>query len=167
MIKSLLSSASQKKIRYIAIDGTSLTVCEVNREVRFRALVVLSDLRILTLTCLAYTQEGWFTFMLIAYTQKHIIIPKKQVGDKVRVRPCERGSTGCVVLGAEKGGIQGPRRDPIHPFITFLDSHDKQVNLEVDVLAKYVERSVGPIIDQLRGEIGALQARVAQLEGGR
>jgi riboflavin synthase alpha subunit len=44
--------------RYIAIDGTSLTVCEVNRT------------------------EGWFTFMLIAYTQKHVIIPHKAVGDK-------------------------------------------------------------------------------------
>jgi riboflavin synthase len=45
---------------FIAIDGTSLTVCEVNHA------------------------EGWFTFMLVAYTQQHIIIPTKQVGDKVR-----------------------------------------------------------------------------------
>lgn len=44
--------------RYIAVDGTSLTVCEVNRI------------------------EGWFTFMLIAYTQKHIIVPHKAVGDR-------------------------------------------------------------------------------------
>lgn len=40
------------------MDGTSLTVCEVNRT------------------------EGWFTFMLIAYTQKHIIVPHKAVGDR-------------------------------------------------------------------------------------
>lgn len=40
------------------------------------------------------------------------------------------------------------------------------MNLEVDVLAKYVERSMGPIIDQLKGEITALQTRVAQLEAG-
>lgn len=40
------------------MDGTSLTVCEVDRT------------------------EGWFTFMLIAYTQKHIIIPHKAVGDR-------------------------------------------------------------------------------------
>ncbi len=40
------------------MDGTSLTVCEVNR------------------------QEGWFNLMLIAYTQKHIIIPHKAVGDR-------------------------------------------------------------------------------------
>jgi hypothetical protein len=44
--------------RYIAVDGTSLTVCQVDRN------------------------EGWFTFMLIAYTQKHIIVPHKAVGDR-------------------------------------------------------------------------------------
>lgn len=33
---------------FIAVDGTSLTVCEVN------------------------TEECWFTFMLVAYTQVHI-----------------------------------------------------------------------------------------------
>lgn len=42
----------------------------------------------------------------------------------------------------------------------------QQVNLEVDVLAKYVERSVGPVIDQLKGEVEALQARVAAMEKG-
>lgn len=46
---------------YIAVDGTSLTVCEVNRE------------------------GGWFTFMLIAYTQSHVIIPTKAVGAKVNL----------------------------------------------------------------------------------
>ena len=66
---------------FIAIDGTSLTVCEVN------------------------AAESWFTFMLIEYTQKHIIVPQKQVGDKV--------------------------------------------NLEVDVVSKYVERSLGNISERL------------------
>lgn len=41
-------------------------------------------------------QEGWFTFMLIAYTQKHVIIPKKQIGDKV-----------CIVWCVFLGGIRG------------------------------------------------------------
>ena len=40
---------------FIAVDGTSLTVCEVD-----------------------YT-EGWFNFMLVAYTQQKIIIPNKPV----------------------------------------------------------------------------------------
>ncbi|EWM22689.1 Riboflavin synthase-like beta-barrel [Nannochloropsis gaditana] len=82
---------------YIAVDGTSLTVCQVDRN------------------------EGWFTFMLIAYTQKHIIVPHKAVGDRV--------------------------------------------NLEVDVLAKYVEHSMGATIESLRANIEALQERVAVLEG--
>merc|ERR1719162_2666109 len=41
---------------YIAVDGTSLTVCEVN-----------------------YT-EKWFNLMLIAHTQQCVVIPKKKVG---------------------------------------------------------------------------------------
>ncbi|GAB9470889.1 hypothetical protein Gpo141_00008119 [Globisporangium polare] len=46
---------------YIAIDGTSLTVCEVN------------------------TVEGWFNIMLISHTQNHIILPLKKVGDPVNL----------------------------------------------------------------------------------
>eukprot|EP00977_Amphora_coffeiformis_P013852 scaffold3763_cov165-Amphora_coffeaeformis.AAC.3 len=46
---------------FIAIDGTSLTVIDVN------------------------TKESWFSFMLIEYTQKKIIIPGKAVGDKVNL----------------------------------------------------------------------------------
>ena len=46
---------------FIAIDGTSLTVVDVNVE------------------------EGWFSFMLIEYTQKKIIIPAKEVGEKVNL----------------------------------------------------------------------------------
>ncbi|KAJ0398537.1 hypothetical protein ATCC90586_010348 [Pythium insidiosum] len=48
---------------YIAIDGTSLTVCEVN------------------------TVEHWFTIMLIAHTQNHVILPLKKVGDLVNLEP--------------------------------------------------------------------------------
>jgi riboflavin synthase len=46
---------------FVAIDGTSLTVCEVNKE------------------------ECWFTFMLVDYTQKKIILPEKEIGDKVNI----------------------------------------------------------------------------------
>ena len=46
---------------FIAIDGTSLTVCEVD------------------------TKEGWFTFMLVEYTQKKIIIPSKETGGKLNI----------------------------------------------------------------------------------
>merc|ERR1711865_1040677 len=46
---------------YIAVDGTSLTVCEVNRK------------------------EGWFNLMLIQHTQQVIIMPHKKIGDKVNL----------------------------------------------------------------------------------
>ena len=46
---------------FIAIDGTSLTVCEVDQA------------------------EGWFSFMLIAFTQSKVIIPQKAVGDAVNL----------------------------------------------------------------------------------
>lgn len=57
---------------FIAVDGTSLTVCEV------------------------FDDEECFNFMLVAYTQQKIVVPLKKVGNKV--------------------------------------------NLEVDILGKYVER---------------------------
>ncbi|XP_020237596.1 riboflavin synthase [Cajanus cajan] len=60
---------------FIAVDGTSLTVVDV------------------------FDDEGCFNFMLVAYTQQHVVIPLKKVGDKV--------------------------------------------NLEVDILGKYVERLLG------------------------
>eukprot|EP00316_Scyphosphaera_apsteinii_P001310 CAMPEP_0119308826 /NCGR_PEP_ID=MMETSP1333-20130426/12791_1 /TAXON_ID=418940 /ORGANISM="Scyphosphaera apsteinii, Strain RCC1455" /LENGTH=309 /DNA_ID=CAMNT_0007312685 /DNA_START=26 /DNA_END=955 /DNA_ORIENTATION=- len=63
---------------FIAVDGTSLTVCNAD------------------------PSEGSFDFMLVSYTQKKIILPKKKVGETV--------------------------------------------NLEVDVTAKYVQRSMGSII---------------------
>jgi riboflavin synthase len=46
---------------FIAIDGASLTVCEVD-----------------------YT-ERFFTFMLVGFTQKKIVIPAKLVGEKVNI----------------------------------------------------------------------------------
>ena len=46
---------------FIAVDGTSLTICEVN------------------------SQENWFTLMLIPYTQQHIILPNKARGDRVNI----------------------------------------------------------------------------------
>ena len=68
---------------YVAVDGTSLTVCDVN------------------------VAEGWFTFMLVEYTQKHIVVPLK---------PAD--GTG-------------------------------KVNIEVDVLGKYVERSMSSVLERL------------------
>jgi len=44
---------------YIAVDGTSLTLCNV--------------------------EDKTFEFMLVPFTQDHVIIPKKQVGDRVNL----------------------------------------------------------------------------------
>jgi len=50
---------------FIAIDGTSLTVCDVKSE--------------------GPEGENWFTFMLVEYTQAKIIVPSKKVGDTVNI----------------------------------------------------------------------------------
>jgi len=50
---------------FVAIDGTSLTVCDVKSE--------------------GPEGENWFTFMLVEYTQQKIIIPSKEVGDTVNI----------------------------------------------------------------------------------
>lgn len=73
---------------FIAIDGTSLTVCDVDHA------------------------QGTFNFMLIAFTQQKVIIPKKAVGDAV--------------------------------------------NLEVDVIAKYVEQSLAAVV----ARVEALEKRL-------
>ena len=73
---------------FICIDGTSLTVCDVDQA------------------------AGTFNFMLIAFTQAKVIIPKKSVGDVV--------------------------------------------NLEVDVIAKYVEQSLASVV----ARVEALEAKV-------
>lgn len=46
---------------FIAIDGTSLTVCQVN------------------------PTDNWFSIMLVEYTQKKITLPLKSVGDSVNI----------------------------------------------------------------------------------
>eukprot|EP00979_Chaetoceros_neogracilis_P017948 scaffold10544_cov269-Chaetoceros_neogracile.AAC.1 len=48
---------------FVAIDGTSLTVCEVDTR----------------------REESWFTFMLVEYTQKKIIIPTKEIGGLLNI----------------------------------------------------------------------------------
>jgi len=48
---------------FVAVDGTSLTVCQVDPR----------------------PNELWFTFMLVDYTQKKIVIPEKGVGDPLNI----------------------------------------------------------------------------------
>jgi len=60
---------------YIAVDGTSLTVCEVNQK------------------------EKWFNLMLIAHTQKCVVIPKKKVGDRVNLEADCMGKYAAAAVG--------------------------------------------------------------------
>ncbi|CAI5711262.1 unnamed protein product [Hyaloperonospora brassicae] len=61
---------------YVAIDGTSLTVCDVDRA------------------------NGWFSIMLIAYTQQHVTLPLKHVGDQVNLEPDVLGKYAARSLGS-------------------------------------------------------------------
>eukprot|EP00753_Platysulcus_tardus_P006645 PLAT14384.1.p2 GENE.PLAT14384.1~~PLAT14384.1.p2 ORF type:complete len:242 (-),score=103.71 PLAT14384.1:21-746(-) len=86
---------------YVAVDGTSLTVCSVDRD------------------------AGNFTLMLIPFTQKAVILPSKAVGDKF--------------------------------------------NIEVDVVSKYVERSMTAVhgrLDALEGKMEKLLERLEPLLSG-
>jgi len=67
---------------YIAVDGTSLTVCEVNKE------------------------EKCFNLFLIPYTQQCIIIPKKKVGDRVNLEADAMAKHAAAAVGASIGVLQ-------------------------------------------------------------
>ena len=67
---------------FIAIDGTSLTVCDVNR------------------------QENWFTFMLVEYTQKKIVVTKKSIDDKVNIEVDVLGKYAYSVVGTLEERVQ-------------------------------------------------------------
>jgi len=60
---------------YIAVDGTSLTVCEVNQT------------------------EKWFNLMLISHTQQCIIMPKKKAGDRVNLEADCLGKYAAAAVG--------------------------------------------------------------------
>ena len=68
---------------YICCDGASLTVCEVVQPAEPEG-------------------EGSFTFMLIAHTQQHIILPRKALGERVNLevdvqgKLAERAAAGLV-----------------------------------------------------------------------
>jgi len=76
--KSLISYIVPKG--FIAIDGTSLTVCDVG--------------------------DDWFTFMLVEYTQKKIVITKKDVGGKVNIEVDVLGKYAKSVVGSLEERIQ-------------------------------------------------------------
>ena len=99
-----LEEEKQRMIQYIvpkgfiAIDGTSLTVVDVD----------------------STEENGWFTFMLVEYTQKKIIIPAKQVGDKVNLEVDVLGKYSETALAAVL-----PRLEALEAKVTSLE---KQVS---------------------------------------
>ena len=64
----------------MAVDGTSLTVCEVHRN---------SD------------GSGWFNLMLIAHTQKCIVLPHKAVGARVNIEADVLGKYAAEAAGRQ------------------------------------------------------------------
>merc|ERR1711979_176523 len=67
---------------YIAVDGTSLTVCEVNQ------------------------RERWFNLMLIAHTQQCIVIPKKKVGERVNLEADCMGKYAAAAVGGLRERVE-------------------------------------------------------------
>ena len=62
---------------YVAIDGTSLTVCEVV-EAEAEAPEAAAE-------AAAAGGSGTFTFMLIEFTQKKVVVAQRAVGDRVNI----------------------------------------------------------------------------------
>uniref|UniRef100_A0A7S1TQH2 Lumazine-binding domain-containing protein n=1 Tax=Phaeomonas parva TaxID=124430 RepID=A0A7S1TQH2_9STRA len=108
---------------FVAVDGTSLTVCEtapaaLALDRRARDEPDAGDGAVTRDIPEGY---GWFTLMLVAYTQSKIILPEK-----------------ALVAEADAAA---------------------EVNIEVDVLAKYVERGLQGVLDRME----QLEAQVAAL----
>merc|ERR1712187_413168 len=67
---------------YFAVDGTSLTVCEVDHVGK------------------------WFNLMLIAHTQQCVIMPKKKIGDKVNLEADCLGKYAASAVGPQLAALK-------------------------------------------------------------
>ena len=67
---------------YIAVDGTSLTVCEATDKDGGHCSVCAMPFVLLGPRVQVNRREKWFNLMLIAHTQKCIVIPKKKAADR-------------------------------------------------------------------------------------
>lgn len=72
---------------FIALDGTSLTITQVNDE------------------------EGWFEIMLISYTQEKVALARKEVGQTINVevdmmaKYAEKSMAGSLTAGSEGAAV--------------------------------------------------------------
>jgi riboflavin synthase len=88
---------------FIAVDGTSLTVCEV------------------------FPETSEFTVMLVAYTQTKITLPEKQVGDEVNI---EVDVLGKYAESAVAGIL--PRMEALERKVQELESELSQYKAKTD-----------------------------------
>jgi riboflavin synthase len=93
---------------FVAIDGTSLTVCNVDTSNK---------------------DEQWFTFMLVEYTQKKIIIPEKNVGDLLNIEVDVLGKYSESALANIT-----PRVSDLETTVTGLVEGQKKVDLDLAAL---------------------------------
>lgn len=142
---------------YIAVDGTSLTVCEVYQgsqdgdsgEASTTAVAASAATDAAAAAAAAtvstapspgrYAEAApWFTFMLIAYTQKHIIVPLKRGGERVNLE--------VDVLGK------------------YVDAAAAALAARVDATAATLTAAMGKLEAGVMGALAKLEARVAALE---
>lgn len=90
---------------FIAVDGTSLTVCDVHQP------PPLEPAEPATAAAGAAgpggTGGGAFTFMLIAHTQAHVALPRKAVGDRVNLEADVLGKYAAAAADAAVARLAG------------------------------------------------------------
>lgn len=123
---------------YIAVDGTSLTVCEVARPGSAAAVEA---------GCKAAQQdgqdgEGYFTFMLIAYTQAHIILPRKALGETVNLEADVMGKYAESAVANSTAAMQAA----------------------LAAMVQQVEERLSSSIAKIDERLSAVEARVSKLQ---
>ena len=95
---------------YVAIDGTSLTVCEVTEADAEAEAAAAGG---------AEAGTGTFTFMLIEFTQKKVVVSHRAVGDRVNIevdvigKLVERSSAAAVADALREGREREARLEGI------------------------------------------------------
>jgi riboflavin synthase len=128
---------------FIAVDGTSLTVVDVDEGEEGSAAAAAGGAGAGAPAAAAPARrDGSFTFMLIAHTQSHIIIPRKRIGDRVNLE--------VDVLGkhAERAAARAAERAAAVTAAAFAN------------LTSRIEDALRGVAGRLEG----LEARVAALE---
>ncbi len=150
---------------YVAVDGTSLTVCEVHHGASASASASASATSAGSDVTGAASATGsgpspgrysepepWFTFMLIAYTQKYIIVPLKRPGDRVNI---EVDVLGKYVDNAATG---------LSAQLETTKQQTAATAAQLTELSQSLTQSMARLEQSVTASIAALDARVAKLE---